>query len=213
MFRHAVAALVLLGSAPLAAEVVETSADGFVTRDEVTVKANLRDTWLALTKPGDWWSDKHTWSGDAKNMILTPQAGGCFCERIPGEDGKNGFSLDGSVMHMTVIQAYPLKVLRMRGGLGPLQSEPAEGVLTMLLQEVDGGTRIRWEYNVGGPMRYKIAEIAPAVDGVLHEQITSLRDHLGALDVPEKKIEPAAEPAEEKPSLEAEMDALASDKN
>jgi len=83
---------------------------------------------------------------------------------------------------MTVIQAYPLKSLRMRGGLGPLQGEPATGVLTITLEEIDGGTRIRWEYVVGGYMRYEVDTIAKAVDGVMTEQLHGLRDHLGNVD-------------------------------
>jgi len=208
MLRSAVAALTLLVSAPLAAEVVETSADGFVTRASVTVAANPRDTWLALTKPGDWWSDEHTWSGHAANMTLTPQAGGCFCERIPGEDTKGVFSLDGSVQHAVVIQSFPLKVLRLRGGLGPLQSEPAEGILTMTLKEVEGGTRVLWEYNVGGHMRYKPAELAPVVDGVLTQQLNRLRDHLGGLGEPAAATSEAKKP-EEGASIETQIDALA----
>ncbi len=176
-----------VAGAPLVAEVVETKADGFVTRDSASVKAPPLATWLALTRPGLWWSDKHSWSGDAKNMTLTPQGGGCFCERIPVGDSGNASAMEGSAQHATVVQAFPMRVLRMRGGFGPLQGEPAEGVLTITMKEVPGGTRIVWEYNVGGPMRYKVSEIAPAVDGVMSEQLKRLKDHLGALD------EPAAE--------------------
>ena len=167
---------------PLSAEVVETREDGFVTRDTATVAASPMETWLALISPGKWWNSEHTWSADAANMTLSPQAGGCFCERVPGEDRADGFSLDGSVQHMTVIQAYPLRVLRMRGGLGPLQGEPATGILTITLKEADGGTRVLWEYNVGGPMRYEIPQISKAVDGVMSQQLAALRDHLGALE-------------------------------
>ena len=166
---------------PARAEVVETTADRFVTRDTASVKATPLATWLALTKPGEWWNSAHSWSGDAKNMTLTPQGGGCFCERIPVGDSGNSSAMEGSARHAEVLQAFPMKVLRMRGGFGPLQGEPANGVLTITLKEVPGGTRILWEYNVGGPMRYKIAEIAPAVDGVMSEQLKRLQAHLGAL--------------------------------
>lgn len=200
MYRFAAAFAVAVAT-PAAAEVIETREDGFVTRDTTTVAANPMKTWLALTKPGDWWTDSHTWSGDAANMTLVPQAGGCFCEKVPGEDRADGFSLDGSVQHMTVIQSYPLRVLRMRGGLGPLQGEPATGILTITLKEVDGGTRVLWEYNVGGPMRFTIDQISKAVDGVMTQQLHGLRDHLGALDV-------AEEPAQDPQTLEDEIDAL-----
>lgn len=181
MFRVAFWASLLLVEVPLHAEVVETAADRFVTRDSASVKATPLATWLALTKPGEWWNPAHSWSGDARNMMLTPQGGGCFCERIPVGDSGNSSAMEGSARHAEVLQAFPMKVLRMRGGFGPLQGEPANGVLTITLKEVPGGTRILWEYNVGGPMRYKIAEIASAVDGVMSEQLKRLQVHLGAL--------------------------------
>lgn len=207
MLRFIVAAAALAASTSLAAKVVETSEDGFVTRDSATVAATPLETWLALTKPGQWWDDAHTWSGDASNMTLTPQAGGCFCERVPGEDHGDGFSLDGSVQHSMVIQAYPLRALRMRGGLGPLQSEPATGILTITLKEVPGGTRVLWEYNVGGPMRYDIPTISKAVDGVMSQQLAGLRDHLGALEVTEGAEETTPEEGAEQ-SIEAQIDQL-----
>ena len=202
------AAGALAVAAPLSAKVAESSAVGFVTQDSAEVAASPMETWLALIKPGEWWSDAHTWSADAANMTLTPQAGGCFCERVPGEDREDGFSLDGSVQHMTVIQAYPLKSLRMRGGLGPLQGEPATGVLTITLEEIDGGTRIRWEYVVGGYMRYDVGTIAKAVDGVMSQQLHGLRDHLGALGGADESDGDSADA--QGPSVEAQIDSLQS---
>ena len=161
MYRFA-AAIAVVFAAPAAAEVIETREDGFVTRDTASVAASPVKTWLALSKPGDWWNDSHTWSGDAANMTLVPQAGGCFCEKVPGEDRADGFSLDGSVQHMTVIQSYPLRVLRMRGGLGPLQGEPATGILTITLKEIDGGTRILWEYKI--TRNYSNALLHPSIE-------------------------------------------------
>lgn len=202
-------AAALAAATPLSAKVAESSSTGFSTQDMADVAATPMETWLALIRPGAWWTDAHTWSGDAGNMSLTPQAGGCFCERVPGEDRPDGFSLDGSVQHMTVIQAYPLKALRMRGGLGPLQGEPATGVLTISLEEIEGGTRIRWEYVVGGYMRYEIPTIAKAVDGVMSQQLASLRDHLGALAgeaTPDRGSDEGE--AGEEPSIESQIDAL-----
>ena len=185
-------------AAPAAqAEVVETAADRFVTRDTASVKAAPLATWLALTKPGEWWNPQHSWSGDARNMTITPQGGGCFCERIPVGDSGNSSAMEGSARHAEVLQAFPMKVLRMRGGFGPLQGEPATGVLTITLKEVPGGTRILWEYNVGGPMRYTIAEIAPAVDAVMTEQLKRLQAHLGAMEDSGASDEPAKPPPEQ----------------
>ncbi|MGI8944474.1 MAG: SRPBCC family protein [Qipengyuania sp.] len=200
-----------LFSAPATAEVVESGERHFVTRDTVQVAASPMETWLALTKPGEWWNDSHTWSGDAKNLTLTPQAGGCFCERIPGDDSADGSAMEGSVRHAVVVQAFPLRVLRLRGGLGPLQAEPATGVLTVTLKEIDGGTRVLWEYVVGGEMRFEVAEISKAVDGVMSQQLKGLQAHLGALGG--ERLEAAAkiagpEEPEEDPTIEAQIDAL-----
>ena len=182
MMKYLLAATAALFAVPTAAEVVETGPSSFVTRDSATIAVRPLDVWLALTKPGEWWNDEHSWSGDASNMTLTPQAGGCFCERIPGNETPGTSPMDGSAQHAVVLQASPLKVLRLRGGLGPLQGEPATGILTITLKEVPGGTRILWEYNVGGPMRYEIPEISQAVDAVMSEQLHGLQDFLGALD-------------------------------
>ena len=184
MIRHLAlaAALAATGAAPLSAEIVETSDTHFVTRDSAVVDANAADVWMALISPAKWWTDAHSWSGDAANMTLVPQGGGCFCERLVSADSENSSALAGSARHMTVIMADPGKVLRMRGGLGPLQSEPADGVLTISLapEGADGTqTRITWEYVVGGAMRYPIATIAPAVDGVMSQQLAGLATHLG----------------------------------
>ena len=197
--RLPAAALALaLSASPATAEVVATSDMGFVTKDSANVAATPRETWLALIKPGSWWNDSHTWSGEASNMTLVPSAGGCFCEKIPGE---GDIPLDGSAQHAVVVQAVPDKALRLRGGFGPLQAVPATGVLTVTLSEIDGGTRIDWEYNVGGSMGFPIPQISKAVDGVMTQQLVGLRDHLGPLEgddaeTSKAKDEPAEDPAD-----------------
>ncbi len=186
-------AAVMLGASPLAAEVISEKPEGFVSRQEVIVSASPKDVWLALISPAGWWRSDHTWSGEAKNLTLTPQAGGCFCETIPEVDTPGKFTLEGSVEHMRVIQAYPEKALRMQGALGPLQSEPVNGILTIAISEVKEGTRIVWEYNVGGSMRYEVPVIAKAVDGVMGAQIAALAKLLGPV-----KVAPAAPAPESK---------------
>ncbi len=197
MFRlaPALAALALVPAMPVAAEVTGGGPDSFVSRHEVVVTASPKEVWLALISPANWWTSEHTWSGEAANLSLTPQAGGCFCEKIPEVDEPGRFTLEGSVEHMRVIQAYPERALRMQGALGPLQSEPVTGILTIAISQVEQGTRIVWEYNVGGPMRYELPVIARAVDGVMGLQIKSLAKGLGEVELP--KPEPAPEPAPE----------------
>lgn len=180
-----IAGLTLFAAAmPANAEVVEAADDHFITRAEAVVEASPKETWLALISPARWWSGDHTWSSDAANLTLRPQAGGCFCERIPEVDEPGRFTLEGSVEHMRVIQAYPEVALRMQGALGPLQSEPVMGVLTIALSEADEGTRIVWEYNVGGQMRYPVPVISNAVDGVMTLQLSRLTELLGVVQGP-----------------------------
>ena len=191
-----IAALALGTSAPLAAEVVEQGETSFVTRDSASVAATPRQVWLALIRPGEWWNDSHTWSGDASNMTLVPSAGGCFCEKIPGS---GDIPLDGSVQHMVVIQSSPDRALRMRGALGPLQAVPATGILTVTLQEIEGGTRIGWEYNVGGVSGFPIETISVAVDGVMTQQLHGLRDRFDVLET-------EADEGEDEPAVESDSE-------
>jgi hypothetical protein len=105
---------------------------------------------------------------------------------------------------MTVLMAEPMKVLRMRGGLGPLQSEPVDGVLTITMQPdtASGGTQMVMEYVVAGHMRFEVTKISKAVDEVMSLQLGRLADKLGRVDAP-----PAAKPAE--PKAEAAKPAAA----
>ena len=153
----------LAASAPSAAsaDVVQSSPQGFVVRETTVVEACRDSVWAALVAPARWWNSDHSWSGDAKNLTLEPRAGGCFCETLSG---------GGSAEHMRVVQAAQGSLLRMRGALGPLQSEALEGVLSIELKAVDGATSIEWTYVVGGYARFPLADIAPAVDSVLKQQ-------------------------------------------
>jgi uncharacterized protein YndB with AHSA1/START domain len=161
------------------AEVVASSDAGFVIRETAEVPADPAATWQALVAPQKWWNKEHTFSGDAANLYLDAQGGGCFCEKLPLKDGTPG-GRGGSVAHMRVVYADPGKALRMTGALGPLQSEALNGTMTITLKPGGAGTRIVLEYVVGGYMRYKTGEIAPAVDNVLAGQLAGLAALLGS---------------------------------
>lgn len=150
---------------PAQAEVVRSSPSGFVVHHTAIVKAGPDAAWAALVQPARWWSKAHTWSGNAGNLVLDPRAGGCFCETLP--DG-------GSAQHMQVIQFVPASMLRLKGALGPLQSEALKGVLTIQLKPGSGVTTVEWTYVVGGSARFPLPDIASAVDTVLGEQSTRL---------------------------------------
>ena len=122
----------LVFAQPLAAEVVKADDDGFVTREIAVVEAAPKQVWLTVISPAKWWNSGHTWSGDAANLTIKPQAGGCFCEKIPEDPNPERITLEGSVEHMRVVHAFPERALRMQGALGPLQSEAATGVLTVV---------------------------------------------------------------------------------
>ncbi|MFM5906598.1 MAG: SRPBCC family protein [Novosphingobium sp.] len=190
---RAVAVAVLMQAGSAMAEVKEMTDAGFVIRLTEEVTASPEESWKALLSPADWWSGEHTYSGDAKNLYIDAQATGCFCEKLPRPKDAPEDQRNGSVEHLHVVFAQPHRVLRLTGGLGPLQSEAAHGALTMTLKPVPGGTRILWEYVVGGFVRYKKEQIAPLVDKVLAEQLKRLGARLGA------KV-PAGESAEQEPA-------------
>ena len=170
------AAVVSAISAPAAAEVKNATETGFNVVHFAAVSAEPDIIWKRLIAPKTYWSKTHSWSGSSDGFYIDAQAGGCFCELFQekGADGKT--ITTGSVEHMRVIFAQPGKVLRMQGALGPLQSEAVLGTLTVAMEpSKDGkGTKLSFSYVVGGHMRYKVADIAPAVDKVLGEQFKSL---------------------------------------
>lgn len=168
-----------LGLSPVSAEVAETRDNGFVIALDAETSADVRTTWLKLIMPSQWWESSHTWSGNAANLRMSAQGGGCFCEVIPGKDDESRPPLQGGAEHMRVIQAVPDAVLRMRGALGPLQGEAVDGVMTITLASSDRGTKLHLEYVVGGYMRYSIPDISASVDKVLRTQLARLTEALG----------------------------------
>lgn len=197
-------------ASPAFAEVKATSDSGFNSVHVAEVTAAPDIVWKRLIAPKDWWNKAHSWSGSSEGFYIDAQANGCFCELFQEKAADGKLKTVGSVEHMRVIFAQPGKVLRMQGALGPLQSEAVIGTLTVAMAPVKGGkgTKLSFSYVVGGYMRYKVAEIAPAVDKVLGEQFKNL---IAPFDpkpaTPEKAdgfsldVEKIGEPAEE-PSTE-----------
>ena len=188
--RLAAVALMALVAAPVSmaqAEVVTQSPAGFVIKLSADTTATQKDAWKALITPNKWWSGEHTYTGDAGNLWLDAQATGCFCEKLPKPTDAPAEQRMGSVEHMHVVYADPQRgVLRMVGGLGPLQGEALHGTLTITLKPIEGGTRIEWDYVVGGYMRMDPEQIAPLVEKVLGEQLTRLVGWLAPIEVDSK---------------------------
>lgn len=176
--KHAMVAL--LGGAALSApsataRVVDQSEIGFTVAHTAEVSASPADVWKMLRSPDKSWSKEHSWSGDAANFWLDSQAGGCFCEKLA--DSGSG---SGSVQHARILFAQPNQLLRLSGAFGPLQGEALTGTLSIQIKETPTGSRIRFDYVVGGYMRLKVSEIAPVVDGVMGEQLAGLAKALGS---------------------------------
>ena len=155
-------------SAP--ARVLDRSTSGFTLENAVTVSASPAEVWVALVdEVGQWWPADHTWFGDASRLRIEPIAGGCFCER----DG------DRQAAHMTIAHADPGVLLRMLGGLGPLQGMGLHGSLEWRIAASGDGTRITLHYRVGGYSPDDIGAFADIVDGVQAQQLGGLAAHLG----------------------------------
>ena len=181
------------------AKVVDQGEAGFTVAHTAQVSATPADVWKMLRMPQNWWSKDHSWSGEATNFWLDSQAGGCFCEKLP--DSGSGV---GSVQHARVLFSRPGQLLRLSGAFGPLQGEALTGTLTIQIKETPTGSALRFDYVVGGYMRFKVAEIAPAVDKVIGEQLLGLANALGGA-LPPSREEKAAAAAQEavKPAAEA----------
>ncbi|WP_298195090.1 SRPBCC domain-containing protein [Novosphingobium sp.] len=170
------------------ADVVTRTETGFVVRLASEVTAPPAEAWKTILAPAQWWQSQHTFSGDAANLSLDPQIGGCFCEVLPRPEGAPATQKPGGVQHMRVVYIEPPRAMRLVGALGPLQSEALAATMTITVKPTDTpagkGSRILFEYVVGGFMRYKVDEIAPAVDRMLTAQLASLASKLGPIAEP-----------------------------
>jgi uncharacterized protein YndB with AHSA1/START domain len=161
------ACCVLVWSSTARADVVESSAGGFTVKTAVQVSAPAMNVYRALVdRIGAWWESSHTFSGSASNLTIEATPGGCWCERLP-----NG----GGVRHMTVIYVDPGKLLRLSGGIGPLQEMAVSGTLTFKLTEGSGKTTLEMTYIVGGYAPGGVGAVARPVDSVLTTQIQRLK--------------------------------------
>ena len=161
-----IAALALIPCGVARAEAINVGPTGFTSQFRDEFKASADDVWKALVLLPRWWSPQHTYSGQAANLSLDAQAGGCWCERWA--DGQ-------SVQHGTVVLALPGRVLRVLGNLGPLQDLPVQGVLTFAIGAQDGKTALRMTYRVAGPADAGLEKLAPLVDRVMGEQYKRLK--------------------------------------
>ena len=166
---------VLCLSAPCAQAAVLARTDtGFQIENQVEVQTSAQRAYIALIKQvGQWWPADHSWFGASENFSIDARAGGCFCEI----DGEN------QVEHMRIVVVRPAALLRMSGGLGPLQSMGLSGPLDWIFEPLDSdkpdaGTRIRLRYTVSGFVDKPLGNFVDIVDQVQGQQLGALAKHL-----------------------------------
>jgi hypothetical protein len=186
LHRIAIGLALAAAATPAAAELTASTEAGFVSHHDTLVAASPAEAWTTLLQVGSWWNGDHTWSGDAANLSIEPRAGGCFCEALPGADGRD----PGGVEHMRVVYFAPHSTLRLSGALGPLQAHGVSGVLTVNLVPEGDMTRIVWDFAVGGYLRPSMTAFAPIVDQVIGEQALRLAAKLGTVMDPAPRRAP-----------------------
>jgi uncharacterized protein YndB with AHSA1/START domain len=151
---------------PVHADTSQVSASGFVSSYREEVKASTDEVWRAIVQLPRWWNGQHTWSGNAANLSLDAQAGGCWCERWG--DG-------ASAQHGQVLMVQPGRVIILQARLGPLLDKPVQAVLTLVTSVQDGKTLLRLNYQVAGGADAGLDKLATPVDQVLGLQFQRLK--------------------------------------
>jgi len=170
MIRTFAIALLTLYSLSAAAELTHSGDNSFTVTHSITTEADPFVVYRTMTSHIDqWWSADHSWSGDASNLYMKTERGGCFCERLP-----NG----GRVEHLRLIYFSPGTELRFDGALGPLQSMAVQGRMIWKIEPAGAGSKVSFTYKVFGHAEGGLAGIAPAVDGVIGEQLGRLGERL-----------------------------------
>jgi hypothetical protein len=153
---------------PAAAEVIQSGENGFTVSHSIEIPAEPFVIYRTMTSSIDeWWSGDHSWSGDAANLYMKSEIGGCFCERL-----KNG----GQVEHLRIIYLSPGAEIRFDGALGPLQKMALNGRMLWKIEATEAGSRVSFTYHVSGFVKDGFDGLSQAVDGVIGEQLTRLAD-------------------------------------
>jgi len=165
---HTMIGLVLAGMA--AAAVSPAEPYGLRVKHDLIIGAPPQRVWAAIGRVGAWWNSGHTISGDAANLRLDLEPGGCFCERFPGGGGAH---------RMVVTVVEPGKFLTLSGALGPPEEEGApSGRLMFTLAPSAGGTRLTVTFEGGGWATNGFKEWSAPVDRVLGEQSARLKRYV-----------------------------------
>ena len=146
-------------------EVLFTAETGFIVKNKVIVKSDKEETWKVFSQQVDqWWPSDHTWWGENSTLTIDTFAGGCFCEKYGSK----------SAEHMRVIFVEPNTLLRMSGGLGPLQGMGMFGALDWTFTNNSQGTEVTMTYKVNGINPDGFKKLAVIVDKVQYIQLSGL---------------------------------------
>jgi hypothetical protein len=158
-----VATAVALTGGAASAEVKASAPDGIVIQIKGEAALSREAAWARLLKIGSWWSNDHTYSGQAASMTIDAVAGGCWCEIWAG----------GEVEHGRVIYIGPNETIRFASALGPLQDLGVNAAVTFTLSEgsAPGKTVLTLDMKATGSSLSGLDKMAPLVDGVLAEQV------------------------------------------
>ena len=161
---YLIISLLLIPSA--IAEVKYVSEQGFIIENRIETNADTMQVWSALINDVDsWWPKDHSWWAQEGTFSIEPKAGGCFCETA-GER---------SAEHMHISFVDPGKLLRMTGGLGPLQGMGMVGALDWKFSEHNGKTVVTLTYTVQGFNKDGFEGLAPIVASVQNVQLNGLK--------------------------------------
>ena len=64
---------------PALADPTADSSSGFTSSFRAEIKTLPAQAWGAIVQLPRWWNPSHTYSGNAANLSLDAQAGGCGC--------------------------------------------------------------------------------------------------------------------------------------
>jgi uncharacterized protein YndB with AHSA1/START domain len=147
------------------AAVMQADANHFILNYTLPIKATPAKAYAAAVDIAHWWGSDHTYSGSSANLHMDARAGGCFCEKLKA----------GGVEHMRVVLAQPGTMLRLSGGLGPLQSGAVDGTLTFEFKSGKDGNEVVVSYLVSGYFSGGLDKVSGGVDHVLGEQLQHLQ--------------------------------------
>lgn len=142
---------------------------GFIVTNTISSKVTPDEMWNALVNDVDlWWPKDHSWWGKQGKFSIEPLAGGCFCE-VAGQR---------SSVHMQISFVEPNKLLRMTGGLGPLQGMGMHGALDWVFETNEETTTITLTYRVSGINPEGFEQLAPIVAKVQGIQLNALKAYV-----------------------------------